>query len=73
MRASSALEDGSRRDDVGKARTEEFTPGSGRAAMKNEKDTTLTAITLGSKYFSNVRSPALSHTQTLNNTFETYK
>ena len=28
--------------------------------MKNEKDTTLTAITLGSKYFSNVRSSALS-------------
>ena len=35
--------------------------------MKNEKDTTLTAITLGAKYFSNVRSPALSHTQTFRN------
>ena len=39
--------------------------------MENEKGTTLTAITLGSKYFSYVRSPAPSHTQTLNNPFET--
>ena len=37
--------------------------------MENEKDTTLTAITLGSKYFSYVRSPAPSHTQTLSNPF----
>ena len=37
--------------------------------MENEKDTTLTAITSGSKYFSNVRSPALSHTQAWNNPF----
>ena len=42
---------------------------SGWAAMENEKDTTLTAITSGSKYFSNVRSPAPSHTQTLSNPF----
>ena len=41
--------------------------------MENEKDTTLTAITSGAKYFSNVRSPAPSHTQTWNNPFETYK
>ena len=52
---------------------EDFTPGSGWAAMKNEKDTTLTAIILGSKYFSNVRCPALSQTQTWNNPFKTYK
>ena len=39
--------------------------------MKNEKDTTLTTITSGSKYFSYVRSQAPSHTQTLNNLFET--
>ena len=37
--------------------------------MENEKDTTLTAITSGSKYFSNFRSPATSHTQTLSNPF----
>ena len=37
--------------------------------MENEKDTTLTAITSGSKYFSFVRSPAPSHTQTLTNPF----
>ena len=37
--------------------------------MENEKDTTLTAITSGSKYFSYVRSPAPSHTQTLSNPF----
>ena len=37
--------------------------------MENEKDTTLTTITSGSKYFSNVRSPAPSHTQTLSNPF----
>ena len=37
--------------------------------MENEKDTTLTAITSGSKYFSNLRSPAPSHTQTLSNPF----
>ena len=44
--------------------------GSGRAALENEKVTTLTAITLRSKYISYVRSPAPSHTQTLNNPFE---
>ena len=37
--------------------------------MENEKNTTLMAITLGSKYFSYVRSPAPSHTQTLSNPF----
>ena len=37
--------------------------------MENEKDTTLTVITFGSKYFSYVRSPAPSHTQTLSNPF----
>ena len=37
--------------------------------MENEKDTTLTAITSGSKYFSNARSLAPSHTQTLSNPF----
>ena len=42
---------------------------SGWAAMENEKDTTLTAITSGSKYFSYVRSPPPSHTQTLSNPF----
>ena len=55
---------------------EKATPGrrcSGWAAMENDKDTTLTAITSGSKYFSYVRSPAPSHTQSLNNPFETYK
>ena len=57
-----------RRDVVGKA-----TPsrrGFGWAAMENEKDTTLTAITSGSKYFSYVRSPAPSQTQTLSNPFQ---
>ena len=42
---------------------------SGWAAMENEKDTTLMAITSGSKYFSYVRSPPPSHTQTLSNPF----
>ena len=37
--------------------------------MENEKNTTLTAITSGSKYFSYVRSPAPSHTQTLSDPF----
>ncbi len=37
----------------------------------DEKDTTLTAITLGSKYFSYVRSPAPSHKKTLSNPFRT--
>ena len=59
---------------VGKASTQESGfQGSGWAAMENEKDTTLTAITSESKYFSYVRYPAPSHTQTLNNPFETYK
>ena len=38
---------------------------------ENEKDTTLPTITLGSKYFSYVRSPAPSHMQTLSNPFRT--
>ena len=60
------------RDVVRKASTQQSRlPGSSWAAMENEKDTTLTAITLGSKYFSYVRSPAPSHMQTLNNLFET--
>ena len=59
-----------RPDVVGKASTQDSGfQGSGWAAMENEKDTTLTAITLGSKYFSYVQSPAPSHTQTLSNPF----
>ena len=38
---------------------------------ENEKDTTLTAISLESKYFSYVRSPAPSPMQTLSNPFRT--
>ena len=49
----------------------EWTPGPPVEHQENEKDTTLTAISLGgSKYFSYVRSPAPYHTQTLNNLFE---
>ena len=40
------------------------------AALENEKDTTLTAITLGSKYFRYVRSPAPSHSKTPHNLSE---
>ena len=62
---------GDRRDVVGKASTQDSGfQGSGWAAMENEKCTTLTAITLGSKYFSYVQSPAPSHTQTLSNPFQ---
>ena len=46
--------------------------GSGWVAMENVKDTTLTAITLGSKYVSHVRSPAPFHTQTLSNPFRNF-
>ena len=46
--------------------------GFGWAAMENEKDTTVTAITLGSKYFSYVRSTAPSHKQTLSNPFRNF-
>ena len=61
---------GGRRVVEGKASTQESgLQDSGWAAMENEKDTTLTAITLGSKYFSYARSPAPSHTQTLSNPF----
>ena len=49
----------------------EWTPGPPVEHQENEKDTTLTAISLGSKYFSSVRSPTLSHTQTLSNPFRT--
>ena len=45
--------------------------GSVWAALENEKDTTLTAITVGSKYFSYFRSPAPSHSKTPHNLFET--
>ena len=43
----------------------EWTPASGEQERHK-----LTAISLGFKYFSYVRSPAPSHTQTLNNPFE---
>ena len=49
----------------------EWTPGPPVEHQENKNDTTLTAISLGSKYFSYVRSPALSHTQTLSNPFRT--
>ena len=39
----------------------EWTPGPPVEYQENEKDTTLTAISLGSKYFSSFRSPAPSH------------
>ena len=59
------------RDVVRKASTQQSElQCSGWAAMVNEKDTTLTAITLGSKYFSYVRSPAPSHSKTPHNLFE---
>ena len=49
----------------------EWTPGPPVEHQKNKKDTTLTAITLGSKYFSYVRSSTPSHTQTLIDPFRT--
>ena len=71
---ASRVGDGDGRGVVRKASTQQSGyPGSGWAAMENEKDTTLTAITLGSKYFSHVRSPAPSHTQTLSNPLYPYK
>ena len=70
LRRSSIVADGHRRDVLGKASNPESgLQDSAWAAMENENDTTLKAITSGSKYFSNVRSPAHSHTQTLNNPF----
>ena len=62
------------RDVIGKA-----TPGRGGSGEpwlnsgpeENEKDTTLPTITLESKYFIYVRSPAPSHKQTLSNPFRT--
>ena len=62
---------GGRRVVVRKASTQQGgLQGSRWAALQNEKDTTLTAITLGSKYFSYVRSPAPSHSKTPHNLFE---
>ena len=61
---------GVRGDVVRKASTQwSERQGSGWAAMENEKNTTLTAINLGSKSFSYVQSPASSHTQTLSKPF----
>ena len=69
-RRTSSIVGVDRRVVVGKASTQDSGfQGSGWATMENEKDTTLTAITLGAKYFSYVRSPAPSHTQTLSNPF----
>ena len=63
---------GVRRNVVRKASTQQNgLQDSGWAALENEKDTMLTAITLGSKYFNCVRSPAPSHMQTLSNPFRT--
>ena len=42
-----------------------------RLSSPGERDKTLTAITLGSKYFSYVRCPAPSHMQTFSNPFQT--
>ena len=62
---------GERRGVVSKASTQQSgLQGSGWADLENEKDTTLTAITLGSKYFSYYRSPAPSHSKTPHNLFE---
>ena len=41
-----------------------------RSSIKEQERHNVTVISLGSKYFSYVRSPAPSHTQTLNNPFE---
>ena len=61
---------GVRRVVVRKASTQQSgLQGSGWAALENEEDTTLTAITLGSKYFSYVRCPAPSHSKTPHNLF----
>ena len=49
----------------------EWAPGPPVEHQEDKKDTTLTAISLGSKYCSYVRSPAPSHTQTLSNPFRT--
>ena len=49
----------------------EWTPGPPVEHLKNEKDSTLTAIRVGGQNIAvSVRSPAPSHTQTLNNLFE---
>ena len=69
---ASRVRDGVRQGVVRKASTQQSgLQGSGWAALENEKDTTLTAITSGSKYFSYVRSPAPSYMQTLSNPFRT--
>ena len=63
--------EGEGRDVVRKASTQQSgLQCSGWAALENEKDTMLTAITLGSKYFCYVRSPAPSHSKTPHNLFE---
>ena len=70
QKSSSRVGGGDRRDVVGTASTQQSgLQDSGWVALENEKDTTLTAITLGSKYFIYVRSQAPSHTQTLSNPF----
>ena len=57
---------------VGKASTQDSGfQGSGWAAMENEKDTMLTAITFGSKFFSYVQSPPPSHMKLWVTLFET--
>ena len=57
---------------VKKAITQKSGPwGSGWAAQANKKDTTLTVITMGSKYCSYVRSPTTSHSGTPHNPFRT--
>ena len=67
---ASTVGEGGGRAVVRKASTQQSGfQGSGWAALENEKDTTLTAITLGLKYFSYVRSLAPSHTQNLSNPF----
>ena len=69
-RQASRVGEGARWDVVRKASTQQSgLQGSGWAALENEKDTTLTVITLGSKYFSYVRSPASSHSKTPHNLF----
>ena len=72
LRQASRVGDGVGRDVVRKASTQQCgLQGSGWATLENEKDTTLTAITLGSKYFSYVRIPAPSHSKTPTQIFRT--
>ena len=71
---ASRIPDSQRPDVVGKATPDrggpreapmEWTPATGEQERHN-----VTVITVGSKYEVNVRSPAPSHMQTLNNPFE---